>query len=164
MKLLKGKRVQTNPTNRWPLSIYQVYVSCENRIRMRWKSLVIVCWIDMSYSLSSLCFLVLCSTKRMADRNRFGVRCQKSLQTTRLETRTKEYTKHASMRVKNLYAQWKWLLRNLHQRPTFLRFECERVCSDPKDGELYLSRVKPGETLVEARSDTDVQIVRQTWV
>jgi hypothetical protein len=25
-----------------------------------------------------------------------------------------------------------------------------------------LSRVKPGETLVEARSDTDVQIVRQT--
>jgi len=35
---------------------------------------------------------------------------------------------------------------------------------DPKDGELYLSRVKPGGTLVEARSDTDVQIVRQTWV
>ena len=35
---------------------------------------------------------------------------------------------------------------------------------DPKDGELCLSRVKPGETLVEARSDTDVQIVRQTWV
>ena len=35
---------------------------------------------------------------------------------------------------------------------------------DPKDGELYLSRVKPGETLVEARRDTDVQIVRQTWV
>jgi hypothetical protein len=24
--------------------------------------------------------------------------------------------------------------------------------------------VKPGETLVEARSGTDVQIVRQTWV
>ena len=43
------------------------------------------------------------------------------------------------------------------------RFECERVCWDPKDGELYLSRVKPGETLVEARSDTDVQIVRHTW-
>ncbi|KAF4678479.1 hypothetical protein FOZ62_020340, partial [Perkinsus olseni] len=35
--------------------------------------------------------------------------------------------------------------------------------NDPKDGELCLSRVKPGETLVEARSDTDVQIVRQTW-
>ena len=44
------------------------------------------------------------------------------------------------------------------------RFEFEHVCSDPKDGELCLSRVKPEETLVEARSDTDVQIVRQTWV
>ena len=44
------------------------------------------------------------------------------------------------------------------------RFEYERMCWDPKDGELCLSRVKPGETLVEARSDTDVQIVRQTWV
>ena len=32
------------------------------------------------------------------------------------------------------------------------------------DGELCLCRVKPGETLVEARSDTDVQIVRRTWV
>ena len=31
---------------------------------------------------------------------------------------------------------------------------------DPKDGELCLSRAKPEETLVEARSDTDVQIVR----
>ena len=40
----------------------------------------------------------------------------------------------------------------------------EHKCWDPKDGELCLSRVKPGETLVEARSDTDVQIVRQTWV
>jgi hypothetical protein len=38
----------------------------------------------------------------------------------------------------------------------------EHVGSDPKDGELYLSRVKPGEILVVARSDTDVQIVRQT--
>ena len=44
------------------------------------------------------------------------------------------------------------------------RFECKHICWDPKDGELYLRRVKPGETLVEARSDTDVQIVRQTWV
>ena len=44
------------------------------------------------------------------------------------------------------------------------RFEQEHICLDPKDGELCLSRVKPGETLVEARSDTDVQIVRQTWV
>ena len=44
------------------------------------------------------------------------------------------------------------------------RFELERIRWDPKDGELYLSRVKPGETLVEARSDTDVQIVRHTRV
>ncbi|KAI3672025.1 hypothetical protein L2E82_53147 [Cichorium intybus] len=35
---------------------------------------------------------------------------------------------------------------------------------DPKDGELCLSGAKPEETLVEARSDTDVQIVRLTWV
>ena len=42
--------------------------------------------------------------------------------------------------------------------------EQERTRWDPKDGELCLSRVKPGETLVEARSGTDVQIVRQTWV
>ena len=44
------------------------------------------------------------------------------------------------------------------------RYMVEPIRYDPKDGELYLSRVKPGETLVEARHDTDVQIVRQTWV
>ena len=44
------------------------------------------------------------------------------------------------------------------------RFEYELLCWDPKDGELCLSRVKPGETLVEARSDSDVQIDRQIWV
>ena len=44
------------------------------------------------------------------------------------------------------------------------KFECEHACWDPKDGELCLSRAKPEETLVEARSDTDVQIVRRTWV
>jgi hypothetical protein len=38
------------------------------------------------------------------------------------------------------------------------------ICWDPKDGDLCLNRVKPGETLVEARSDTDVQIVRLIWV
>ena len=31
---------------------------------------------------------------------------------------------------------------------------------DPKDGELCLRRAKSGETLMEARSGTDVQIVR----
>ena len=38
------------------------------------------------------------------------------------------------------------------------RSECERICWDPKDGELCLGRVKPGETLVEARRGSDVQI------
>ena len=42
--------------------------------------------------------------------------------------------------------------------------EQERPCWDPKDGELCLSRTKPEETLVEVRSDSDVQIDRQTWV
>ena len=58
-------------------------------------------------------------------------------------------------------------LKREHHRPTLIfceRFECEHTCWDPKDGELCLSRAKPEETLVEARSDTDVQIVRQTWV
>jgi hypothetical protein len=44
------------------------------------------------------------------------------------------------------------------------RSESEHACWDPKDGELCLSRVKPEETLVEARSGSDVQIDRQTWV
>lgn len=42
--------------------------------------------------------------------------------------------------------------------------EQERTRWDPKDGELCLSRTKPGETPVEVRSDSDVQIDRQTWV
>jgi hypothetical protein len=42
--------------------------------------------------------------------------------------------------------------------------ECEHICWDPKDGELCLNRVKPGETLVEACSDSDVQIDCQIWV
>lgn len=42
------------------------------------------------------------------------------------------------------------------------RFECEHTCWDPKDGELCLSRTKPGETLVEVRSDSNVQIDRRT--
>jgi hypothetical protein len=55
----------------------------------------------------------------------------------------------------------------LHRRPTPIfceGFELEHACRDPKDGELCLSEAKPEETLVEARSDTDVQIVRLTWV
>ena len=40
----------------------------------------------------------------------------------------------------------------------------EHKCWDPKDGELCLNRAKPGETLVEARLDYDVQIYPQIWV
>ena len=57
--------------------------------------------------------------------------------------------------------------RGEHRRPaqTFCDGAAvERVCWDPKDGELCLNRVKPEETLVEARSDSDVQIDRQIWV
>ena len=56
-----------------------------------------------------------------------------------------------------------------HHRPVW-NFPCrsqaeqERTRWDPKDGELCLSRLKPGETLVEGRSDSDVQIDRPTWV
>jgi hypothetical protein len=42
--------------------------------------------------------------------------------------------------------------------------EAQHRCWDPKDGELYLNRVKPEETLVEARSGSDVQIDRRIWV
>jgi len=35
---------------------------------------------------------------------------------------------------------------------------------DPKESDLFLHRMKPGEILVEVRSDTDVQIVREMWV
>jgi len=41
-------------------------------------------------------------------------------------------------------------------------FEIEHVCWDPKDGELCLERAKSGETLMEARSGSDVQIDR--WI
>lgn len=40
----------------------------------------------------------------------------------------------------------------------------ELICWDPKDGELCLNRAKPEETLVEARSRSDVQIDGQIWV
>ena len=44
------------------------------------------------------------------------------------------------------------------------RVRVEHRHRDPKDSELCLSVAKPEETLVEARSGTDVQIVRLTWV
>jgi len=40
-----------------------------------------------------------------------------------------------------------------------IAFECTSL--DPKDCELCLYKVKPDESLVEACSDTDVQIVRE---
>ena len=88
---------------------------------------------------------------------------------TRLETRTKESNIYASVLVEKPTRVMKVsdAKRERQHRPTMIfceRFECEHTCWDPKDGELCLSRVKPEETLVEARSDTDVQIVRQTWV
>ena len=78
-------------------------------------------------------------------------------------------------RARNESKGWPWLsevgnlpLGGWHYRPIMSlrgeRFEFEHICWYPKDGELCLSRVKPGETLVEARSDSDVQIDRLTWV
>ena len=61
----------------------------------------------------------------------------------------------------------RWEPARGHHRPIMIfgeRFESEHTCWDPKDGELCLSRAKPGETLVEARSDSNVQIDRRTWV
>ena len=82
---------------------------------------------------------------------------------------------YASRRVENLKAQWKWISKDVNlfligqvqHQPTMNQgewFEWEHTCWHPKDGDLYLCRAKPEETLVEARSDTDVQIVRQIWV
>ena len=67
-----------------------------------------------------------------------------------------------------MYRRWYALLQvedipnlgGLHRKGS----ELEYTRRDPKDGELCPGRMKPGETLVEVRSDTDVQIVRQTWV
>ncbi len=42
--------------------------------------------------------------------------------------------------------------------------QAEHARWDPKDGELCLNRAKPEETLVEARSRSDVQIDGQIWV
>ena len=70
------------------------------------------------------------------------------------------------MKVKVASAAEVGIWQQRHYRPivTCDRFEYEHICWDPKDGELCLGRVKPGETLVEARSGSDVQIDRQTWV
>jgi hypothetical protein len=41
-----------------------------------------------------------------------------------------------------------------------LVIESKHTCWDPKGGDLCLNRTKPRETLVEVRSDVDVQIAR----
>ena len=59
------------------------------------------------------------------------------------------------------------LRKGVHRRPALTFSDgaaVEQECWDPKDGELCLNRAKPEETLVEARSDSDVQIDRQIWV
>jgi hypothetical protein len=62
---------------------------------------------------------------------------------------------------------WMGMIYFMHHQPiliSFDGFEFEHICWDPKDGELCLNRVKPEETLVEARSRSDVQIDGQIWV
>jgi hypothetical protein len=68
---------------------------------------------------------------------------------TRLETRTKESCMGASF-----FPCTEENAMKIH----------EFACRDPKDGELCLGRMKPGETLVEVRRDSDVQIDLVSWV
>jgi len=42
-------------------------------------------------------------------------------------------------------------------------FELEHSCWNPKECEICLNKVKPEETMVEARNGSDVQIDRQVW-
>ena len=102
---------------------------------------------------------------------------------TRLETRTKESNMYASQwavqtlrrsesELGGIFAPWS----AAHHRPvpgcppaspgagTLTGAELEHTRWDPKDGELCPSRMKSEETLMEVRSDSDVQIDRQTWV
>ena len=59
-------------------------------------------------------------------------------------------------------------IRKAHSRDFQSTSHCweyaEHKCWDPKDGELCLARMKSGETLMEVRSDSDVQIDRRSWV
>ena len=59
-------------------------------------------------------------------------------------------------------------IRKAHSRDfqsTSHRWEyAEHKCWDPKDGELCLARLKSGETLMEDRSNSDVQIDCRSWV
>lgn len=104
---------------------------------------------------------------------------------TRLETRTKESSMFAShrdsnetylgvMKVKAVLSACLGRRRRggKTRAPHSRGVSCssraeahpERTCWDPKDGELCLVRTKSGETLMEVRSDSDVQIDRRNWV
>ena len=70
-----------------------------------------------------------------------------------------------AMKVKRFVGQDP-LAMGAHCRPVSIacvdEAELERTRWDPKDGELCLSRTKSGETLMEVRSGSDVQIDRRT--
>lgn len=85
----------------------------------------------------------------------------------RLETRTKEFYIRASRRgskpprhseSNTQLHRWGsiWVLAPGLER--------EHGCNDPKDSELCVFRMKSDESLMEVRSDTDVQIVRRRCV
>jgi hypothetical protein len=78
---------------------------------------------------------------------------------SRLETRTKESSALATVRVSSPCGERK----RVHALHATRYSTAEHACWDPKGGELCLGRARPGETLVEARSGSDVQIDRRTW-
>ena len=57
-----------------------------------------------------------------------------------------------------------WAQSRVFQSTSHCWENAEHKCWDPKDGELCLARLKSGETLMEDRSDSDVQIDRRSWV
>jgi len=80
----------------------------------------------------------------------------------RLETRTEEFLRFAKFTdLICKHNESDALLRALR---SLMSVTAEQNVKDPKDGELCMGKAKPGETLVEAWRDTDVQIVRKTCV
>ena len=64
----------------------------------------------------------------------------------------------------NKYESWIRLTCNTARSLSIWNgYEVKHIQWDPKDGELYLVRLKPEEILVEDRSSADVQIVCQNW-
>ena len=59
-----------------------------------------------------------------------------------------------------MWRRVKWRLNTDRSESIGEGSEFEHRRWDPKDGELFLSRMKPGETRVEVRRDADVQIAR----